>query len=79
MVADKISVNDIRSIGSGGTLVVTMPNYRACMSAKNLVTYAKNMYPRTDGCTYSCSIDRNTFTITIKVVESVKNEPKVER
>ena len=69
MVADKISTNDIQGIGKGGTLEVTLPDYKACMSAKNLVTYTKNMYPREDGMTYTCSINRDTHTITIKVVE----------
>lgn len=56
-------------MGAYGTLVLTMPNYKACMSAKNLVTYTKNMYPREDGLTYTCSINRDTNTITIKVVD----------
>ena len=68
MVADKISTNDIQGIGSGGTLEVKLPDYKSCISAKNLVTYTKNMYPREDGMTYTCSINRDTFTITIKVV-----------
>lgn len=70
MVADKISTNDIQGIGVGGSLEVTLPDYKACMSAKNLVTYTKNMYPREDGMTYTCSINRETSTITIKVVAS---------
>lgn len=69
MNADKISSSDIRSIGKYGTLEVTLPDYKACMSAKNLVTYTKNMYPREDGLTYSCSINRVTNTITIKTVD----------
>lgn len=69
MNADKISSSDIRSIGKYGTLEVTLPDYKACMSAKNLVTYTKNMYPREDGLTYSCSINRSTNTITIKTVD----------
>lgn len=69
MVADRISSNDIRAMGSYGVLSVTLPDYKACMCAKNLVTYTKNMYPRDDGLTYSCSIDRDTNTITIKVVD----------
>ena len=68
MVAERISTNDIQSIGKGGTLEVTLPDYKACMSAKNLVTYTKNMYPREDGMTYTCSINRDTHTIVIKVV-----------
>lgn len=69
MVAERISTNDIQSIGTGGTLEVTLPDYKACMSAKNLVTYTRNMYPREDGMVYTCSIDRDTHTITIKVVK----------
>ena len=69
MVADKISTSDIQSIGKDGVLEVTLPDYKACMSAKNLVTYTKNMYPREDGLTYSCSINRDTHTILIKVVD----------
>lgn len=69
MTAEKISTTDIQSIGKYGTLEVKLPDYKSCVSAKNLVTYTKNMYPREDGLTYTCSIDRNTSTITIKVVE----------
>lgn len=69
MVADRISSNDIRSMGSYGVLSVTLPDYKACMSAKNLVTYTKNMYPRDDGLTYTCSINRETNTITIRTVD----------
>lgn len=78
MVADKISTTDIQGIGVGGSLEVKMPDYKSCISAKNLVTYTKNMYPREDGMTYTCSINRDTFTITIKVVspEDVKKKLK---
>lgn len=69
MVADRISTTDIQGIGTYGTLTVTLPDYRACMSAKNLVTYTKNMYPREDGLTYSCSIDRDTCTVKIRTVD----------
>lgn len=68
MTAARISTSDIRGIGTNGVLEVTLPDYKACMTAKNLVTYTKNMYPREDGMTYTCSINRDTFTITIKVV-----------
>ncbi len=69
MVADKISTTDIQSIGKYGMLEVKLPNYKACMSAKNLVTYTKNMYPREDGLTYTCSINRDTSTIVIRVID----------
>lgn len=69
MIAERLSTKDIQSIGVGGALEVTLPDYKACMSAKNLVTYTKNMYPREDGMTYTCSINRESNTIIIKVVE----------
>ena len=69
MIADKISTNDIQNIGKYGILEVTLPDYKACMSAKNLVTYTKNMYPREDGLTYTCSINRDNHTITIRTVD----------
>lgn len=56
-------------MGSYGVLSVTLPDYKACISAKNLVTYTKNMYPRDDGLTYTCSINRETNTITIRTVD----------
>ena len=69
MVADKISTTDIQQMGKYGVLELTLPDYKACMSAKNLVTYTKNMYPREDGLTYTCSINRDTHTITIRVID----------
>ncbi len=38
MITEKISTNDIQRIGTNGTLEVTLPNYGACIAAKNLVT-----------------------------------------
>lgn len=69
MVSENISTKDIRNIGKYGALVVRPPDYKACMSVKNLVIYTKNMYPREDGLTYTCSIsrDENTITITITI------------
>lgn len=74
MVSAKISTTDIQKIGTNGSLEVSLPNYKACISAKNLVCYTKLAYPREDGMTYTCSIDKDTNTITIRVVslESIK-------
>ena len=49
MKASKIQVSDIRSIGVGGSITVELPNYLACVSAKNTVGYVKKAYPRADG------------------------------
>ena len=70
MVADKISTNDIQNIGSGGTLEVKMPDYKACMSAKNLVSHVRKMYPREDGKYYFCSVDSKKFTVEISVIDA---------
>lgn len=73
MVADKIGVDDVRRIGKDGSLSVRLPNYAACVSAKNIVTYVKKAYPREDGLTYTCSIDCDTNTIVIKTVKKKNN------
>jgi hypothetical protein len=73
MVADKISVDDIKRIGREGSLSVRLPSYAACVSAKNIVTYVKKAYPREDGLTYTCSIDCDTNTIVIKTIEKKSN------
>ncbi len=74
MVADKIGVDDVRRIGKGGSLSVRLPDYKACVSAKNIVTYVKKAYPREDGLTYTCSIDCETNTIVIKTIEKKNND-----
>lgn len=68
MVADKVSTFDINAIGTGGSLTVTLPDYKAIESVKNLVSRAKAAYPREDGMTYTTKVDRATNTITISVV-----------
>ena len=73
MVADKISVDDIKRIGREGSLSVRLPSYAACVSAKNIVTYVKKAYPREDGLTYTCSIDCDTNTIVIMTIEKKSN------
>ena len=68
MLADKVSTFDINSIGTGGSLTVTLKDYKAVESVKNLVSRAKVAYPRQDGMTYTTKVDRSTNTITISVV-----------
>lgn len=69
MIAEKISTDDIQRIGTYNELIVTLPDYAACLSAKSLVTYTKKMYPRKDGLTYKISINSETNTITIATVD----------
>ena len=69
MTANKVTIEDIRNIGTGGKLKVSLPTYGACVSAKNLVTHVKKMYPREDGKGYKTSIDSKTNTIEITVID----------
>ena len=68
MIANKVGTEDIVNIGSFGRLKVTLPDYAAVESAKNLVTRAKARYPRKDGLTYTTGVDKKTNTIIIEVV-----------
>ena len=70
MVASKISVEDIKNIGYGGKLKVVLPDYAACVSAKNLVSHVRKMYPREDGKYYFCSIDTKSNTVEISVIDA---------
>lgn len=81
MIAPRVSTDDIRSMGSNGTLTVTLPNYKACLSAKNMVNYTRYMYPRKDGQIYTMHIDKETFTVTIRTLtaEQLKAERKTKR
>ena len=79
MVASKIGTKDIINIGAFGKLTVTLPDWAAVESAKNLVTRAKKRHPREDGLTYSISTKNPTpNTITIEVVrpEDAKRKNK---
>ena len=60
----KVTVEDIKSIPANGVFRVKLDSYAACLSAKNIVQYVKNMYKREDGMTYRTSIDKNSFTFT---------------
>ena len=65
----KVTVEDIKGIDANSSLKVKLPDNAACVSARNTVQYVKNVYPRTDGKTYSVSTDWKTHTVTIKVVD----------
>lgn len=69
MKTEKITVDDIRGIGTYGQLVVKMPSYLATVSARNLVHYVRKAYTREDGLGYATSTDTKTNTITIKTVD----------
>jgi hypothetical protein len=68
MTANKVGTEDIINIGAYGRLKVTLPDYAAVESVKNLVTRAKARYPRADGMTYTTCVEKETNTITIEVV-----------
>ena len=69
MEASKVGTEDIINIGAFGKLTVTLPNYAAIESVKNLVSRAKARYPREDGLAYTTSVDKSSNTIIIKVVK----------
>lgn len=72
MIASKVTVEDIMAIGSNQKLKVTLPDFGACVSTRNLVAYVRNRYPREDGLTYITSTDRSTNTIEISTVEELR-------
>lgn len=70
MVSSKVTIEDIRNIGYGGKLRVQLPDYAACVSAKNLVSHVRKMYPREDGKYYFCSVDSKNNTVEISVIDA---------
>jgi hypothetical protein len=69
MKTEKITVEDIRGIGTYGKLVAKMPSYLATVSVRNLVSYVRKAYTREDGLDYATSTDTKTNTITISTVD----------
>ena len=79
MVASKVGTDDIINIGAFGKLTVTLPDFAAVESVKNLVTRAKKRHPRTDGLTYTISTKNpkpNTITIMVVKPEDVSRHNK---
>lgn len=72
MIATKVTVEDIKAIGPKQRLRVTLPNYGACVTTRNLVAYVRNRYLREDGLTYLTSTDRGTNTIEIFTAERIR-------
>ena len=69
MKANKITVDDIRGIGTFGQLKVELPDFLATVSARNLVSYVRKAYKRDDGLDYATSTDVTTNTITISTIK----------
>ena len=74
--AKKIQVEDIKRIGKDGSITIELPNYLACVSAKNLVGYVKKAYPREDGEIYYCRISGTTITIGVSKPEDLTRRRK---
>lgn len=68
MKADNVSSEDIRKLGVGGQLEITLPSYHACVAAKGKVSYIKRAYPRTDGNVYYTFLKGNN-TIVIGLTD----------
>lgn len=74
MQADKITVNDICGIGKGGNITVTLPSYKACIAAKNLVAYVQRVYAHEiTGYSYYTRIRGNVIVIGLAETEKVKD------
>lgn len=72
MIATKVTVEDIKAIGPNQRLRVTLPDFGATVSTRNLVAYVRNRYPREDGLTYLTSTDRGTNTIDIFTTKKMR-------
>lgn len=72
MIASKITIEDIKAIGTGQRLRITLPDFGACVTTRNLVAYVRNRYPREDGMTYLTSTDRSTNTIEIFTAKKMR-------
>lgn len=68
MVAERVTTDDIRNIGTGGKLEVILPNYGAVEAAKVMVTRVKLRYPREDGYTLRTEFNRKKMSFTIYCV-----------
>lgn len=70
MVTDKISSEDIKNLAKG-MLKATLPDYKACRTAMSLVTYTKDTWESNEPKpSFESDIDKETNTITIKLVQS---------
>lgn len=72
-----ISINDIRNLGSFGSLEVELPDYKAVVNAKNQVSHVRRCYPREDGLTYTTTttgLKPNTIKIMVVRPEDVNRK-----
>lgn len=72
MIAKTITVEDLRNL-VGRKLVVQMPDYKATVSARNVVSYVRKAYPLPAEYDYETSTDTETNTFTVKVVNKFDN------
>lgn len=78
MKANKVTVDDIISIGSYGTMTVELPSYKHCRTAANLMNYVKKAYKREDGLSYYSRIDGNTITIGTADIDKIHRKMSIE-
>lgn len=67
MKASMITTEDIRNLGSFGSMEVELPDYKSLLNVKNQVSYVRKCYPREDGLTYTTK-KKGECTIKIMVV-----------
>lgn len=77
MIAEKVTTEDVLNLMKG-KMVVQLPNYHACNSAKSLLTYVRNAYSDKigKGKILTASINAAESTITI---EYANEEKRLER
>lgn len=72
MIAKTITVEDLRNL-VGRKLVVQMPDYKATVSARNVVSYVRRAYPLPAEYDYETSTDTLTNTFTVRIVNKFDN------
>lgn len=76
MIAKTISVEDLKNLVDR-KLVVQMPDFKATVSARNLVSYMRKAYPLPSNLDYATSTDTESNVFTVSVIDKfVNNENK---
>lgn len=79
MKTSMISISDIQSLGSFGSMEVELPDYKAVVNAKNQVSHVRRCYPREDGLTYTTTtkgLKPNAIKIMVVRPEEMKRRNK---
>lgn len=75
MIAKTITVEDLKNLVDR-KLSVQMPDFKATVSARNLVSYMRKAYPLPSNLDYVTSTDTDTNVFTVSIVNKFENEGK---